>query len=296
VTVATFTHGLGTEAAGQFAATIAWGDGTTSAGTVTKSGATYSISGSHTYADEGVFHVSVAVVDDAANATISATATMLEELLPGGVRGTANQRFVSEVYRDLLDRGVDPGGLGFWSGKVDGGLDHRLFASDFMTNGPEYATSIIQQAYQTYLHRAADSGGLNYFLGVLADGGTYEQVVASLASSQEYFDHRGGGTNSGFLAAVYQDVLHRAIDPAGQAQFSQELTHGVSRGQVLDEILSSDEYRRDVVQTLFAQLLDRPAEAASQQYFLNQLQHGATDQDIIAQIIASDEFFNKTSA
>ncbi|HXT58942.1 MAG TPA: right-handed parallel beta-helix repeat-containing protein, partial [Pirellulales bacterium] len=46
VTVATFTHGLGTEAAGQFAATIAWGDGTTSAGTVTKSGATYSISGS----------------------------------------------------------------------------------------------------------------------------------------------------------------------------------------------------------------------------------------------------------
>jgi uncharacterized repeat protein (TIGR01451 family) len=49
VTVATFTHANGVEPASAFGATINWGDGTTSAGTITLSGTTYSVVGSHTY-------------------------------------------------------------------------------------------------------------------------------------------------------------------------------------------------------------------------------------------------------
>jgi uncharacterized repeat protein (TIGR01451 family) len=48
-TVATFTHANGIEGTGAFSATINWGDGTTSAGTITLSGTTYSVVGSHTY-------------------------------------------------------------------------------------------------------------------------------------------------------------------------------------------------------------------------------------------------------
>ena len=48
-TVATFTHANGVEPASRFSATINWGDGTTSAGTITQSGTTYSVAGSHTY-------------------------------------------------------------------------------------------------------------------------------------------------------------------------------------------------------------------------------------------------------
>src|SRR5262249_48747056 len=46
VTVATFTHGNGYEGPSSFSATINWGDGTTSAGTITQSGTTYSVTGS----------------------------------------------------------------------------------------------------------------------------------------------------------------------------------------------------------------------------------------------------------
>lgn len=46
---ATFTHASGVEPASAFAATINWGDGTTSAGTITQSGTTYVVKGSHTY-------------------------------------------------------------------------------------------------------------------------------------------------------------------------------------------------------------------------------------------------------
>jgi uncharacterized repeat protein (TIGR01451 family) len=49
VTVATFTHANGVEPASAFIATIDWGDGTSSQGTVTESGTTYSVVGSHKY-------------------------------------------------------------------------------------------------------------------------------------------------------------------------------------------------------------------------------------------------------
>jgi uncharacterized repeat protein (TIGR01451 family) len=48
--VATFTHASGVEPAGNFNAVINWGDGTTSPGTITLSGTTYTVRGSHTYA------------------------------------------------------------------------------------------------------------------------------------------------------------------------------------------------------------------------------------------------------
>jgi uncharacterized repeat protein (TIGR01451 family) len=47
--VATFTHGNGSESTSSFVATISWGDGTTSTGTITESGSTYTVTGSHTY-------------------------------------------------------------------------------------------------------------------------------------------------------------------------------------------------------------------------------------------------------
>jgi uncharacterized repeat protein (TIGR01451 family) len=49
--VATFTHANGVEPASAFTATIHWGDGTTSTGTITLSGTTYSVTGSHTFSN-----------------------------------------------------------------------------------------------------------------------------------------------------------------------------------------------------------------------------------------------------
>jgi hypothetical protein len=58
-----------------FTATINWGDGTTTAGTVSNPGGNiYAVDGSHTYADEGSFTATVVISDDAPG-TASATAS-----------------------------------------------------------------------------------------------------------------------------------------------------------------------------------------------------------------------------
>jgi uncharacterized repeat protein (TIGR01451 family) len=61
--VATFTHASGVEPAGAFVATINWGDGTTSTGTITKSGSTYTVTGSHTYSGRGHHTIATSVVE-----------------------------------------------------------------------------------------------------------------------------------------------------------------------------------------------------------------------------------------
>src|SRR5262249_4857046 len=65
--VATFTHASGVEPASAFSATINWGDGTTSAGTITQSGTTYSVTGSHIYS-QGKNHTITTTVTEVAQA------------------------------------------------------------------------------------------------------------------------------------------------------------------------------------------------------------------------------------
>ena len=59
------------------------------------------------------------------------------------------------------------------------------------------------EAYQQFLHRGADQGGLDAWVAFLQQGHTVEQMEAGIISSPEYFQVRGGGTNAGFLAALY---------------------------------------------------------------------------------------------
>ncbi|HEV3339063.1 MAG TPA: TIGR03118 family protein, partial [Pirellulales bacterium] len=74
VSVATFTDAGGSEADANYSATINWGDGTNSAGSITGSGATLTVAGSHTYASDGIRAISVSIADDG-GATATATTT-----------------------------------------------------------------------------------------------------------------------------------------------------------------------------------------------------------------------------
>ncbi|MGE5234643.1 MAG: hypothetical protein ACM3OB_11080 [Acidobacteriota bacterium] len=76
-TVATFTDTYTGNVPGDFTATIDWGDASTSAGTVTGGGGSFSVTGTHTYATPGSFSVTVTLSDDApgtATATVSSPA------------------------------------------------------------------------------------------------------------------------------------------------------------------------------------------------------------------------------
>jgi hypothetical protein len=85
VQLATFTSTYTANPAADFVATVDWGDGTTTTGTVTGSNGSFTVSvsgaNSHTYADEGTYTVTTTITDDTpgtATTSVQATVTATE--------------------------------------------------------------------------------------------------------------------------------------------------------------------------------------------------------------------------
>src|SRR5262249_8812109 len=75
VTVATFTGADPQNIPTDFTVAIDWGDGATTSGTLTLSGGTYTVTGSHTYANVGQFTITTFMTDDAADASFGVATT-----------------------------------------------------------------------------------------------------------------------------------------------------------------------------------------------------------------------------
>ncbi len=88
--VARFTSQNSLASANNFAATVNWGDGSSSPGTVTQTGEGFDVAGSHAYATSGNFTVRVAIASDEKVATLAqGVVTVEERLVPieGGIVG-----------------------------------------------------------------------------------------------------------------------------------------------------------------------------------------------------------------
>lgn len=297
-TVATFTDSGDNAQAADFSATIDWGDGNKSSGNIVATGSgTFAVSGDHTYLDEGQFTLRVQIADRSGDTAATQSSMMtLEELLPGGVRGTANQRFVSELYRDMLGRKVEPFGLGVWSGMLDRGMS-RVDVTFGITQSLEYRTDEVEDMYNLYLHRAAEPFGLQTWVAFLAHGGSQEQLAALIVSSPEYYQDRAGGTSAGFLDAVYLDNFSRSVDPLGRSAFSAAMTAGDSRTMVADLIFTSPEYQLDLVRSIYSRYLDRELDQSGQGTWTALKGSGVSDDHLLARILGEmvdQEFYDKT--
>jgi hypothetical protein len=218
---------------------------------------------------------------------------------PGGggsnsftVTFTANQVFVYDIYKNLLNRTPDAPGLAFWLGQLEQGVPRSQVVSD-IEGSPEYRADELQAVYQRYLHRAADSVGLGNGVTFLENGGTLEQFAAAVIASPEYFQNRGDGTNAGFLNALYLDALNRAIDSGGQSGWLLAFSDGATRYQVAGAIITSLEFRQGLVNSCYAQFLFRKADVAGLDVWVKLLGQGATDETVIAGIMGSQEYFDR---
>ena len=110
--VATFTDSNTTDAAGGFTASINWGDGTTTNGTVSGSSGSFTVAagtGGHTYADEGTDPLSVTITRTSDSATTTATGNVAvaenDHLSGTGttINGITNQPFNNVVVATFTD-------------------------------------------------------------------------------------------------------------------------------------------------------------------------------------------------
>jgi uncharacterized delta-60 repeat protein len=220
--------------------------------------------------------------------TIPATANLARYLLPP----SQNERFIDQLYPDLLNRPMDPSGLSIFLNALDEGLVTRMQVAQIIEASQEYRTDLVQGMYMSFLGRSADAGGLQFWVSSLNAGATIEQIKSGILGSGEYFQ-RNGGTNSSFLQGVYHDVLSRPIDPSGAAAWGAELASGTSREVVAAQILASGEAESDLITSVYEHFLRRAPEPAGLSFWLNQLQQGLRDEDFIAAVAGSGEYYSR---
>ena len=163
--VASFSDAYTGNVASDFTATINWGDGSpVTAGTVTGGGATYGVSGSHTYAAGGSFTLSVTLTDDA----------------PGTATATASGTVQVATQADLAVTKTGPEGA-----PIPGGT--LTYTVDLTNNGPSAAQSVVLSdavpANTTFVSETQNSGpAFNCTTPAAGGTGTVSCTLATLAA------------------------------------------------------------------------------------------------------------------
>jgi hypothetical protein len=201
---------------------------------------------------------------------------------------TANQIFVENTYEVLLNRPADSGSAG-WVSMLTNGASPSTVVFDIEGSG-EYLGDQVTLLFQRYLQRTPASGEIQPFVNLLQHGLTLQQAKVGIIGSDEFFQLHGG-TNEGYIEALYEDVLGRG--PASSEVAAWEATLGnASRSQVALGFVGSTEYLTDLVMSDYESLLGRPADAGGLNAFENYLQNGGgTDQLLEAQLLGSGEAF-----
>jgi uncharacterized protein GlcG (DUF336 family) len=204
---------------------------------------------------------------------------------------TGNTLFVTQIYHDLLGRDPDPDALAHDTAGLNQGAMTRPQLVRNIESSTEYRADFVQSVYATYLHHAADPDAVSRLAGLLAGGGTDEQVVATVLGSSEYYQTRAGGTPGGLLDAVYVDLVGHTADPVTRAQLGRALAHGLSRAVIAGGVLNSPAYKQQVVDGIYQRFLHRPADPTGLAGGVAFLRHGGRDEALAAGIIGSDEYY-----
>ena len=102
------------------------------------------------------------------------------------------------------------------------------------------------QAYRLYeatLGREPDAGGFDYWVGLLLQGMSVEHSADGFTSSPEFQAKYGALDDADFVTLLYNNVLHRAPDPGGEAYWLNLLEIGTTRAAVVAGFSESTEFK-----------------------------------------------------
>lgn len=141
------------------------------------------------------------------------TLTGVERLLVGSTKVAidihGNGGMSYRIYQAAFDRAPDLGGLGFWIGKMDGGMSVTEVAANFVasaefqnTYGTLNNNQFAAQLYRNVLHRESDAGGLAFWTEALDQHRlSMPEVLANFSESNENQANLIGVIQYGFFYA-----------------------------------------------------------------------------------------------
>ncbi len=95
---------------------------------------------------------------------------------------------------------------------------------------------------------------------------------------------------TGFIESLYEDVLHRPADPAGQAYYANLLATGAGVLDVATLIWESAEHRGMQVDSYYQTYLHRAADPAGRQFWITEMENGVSEEAVVTDMLKSPEY------
>ena len=236
------------------------------------------------------------------------------------------EAFVTRLYRVVLEREPDEGGLAFWVAELKSGrrtgadVVAGFYLSDEMKGRGLSHSRYVELAYNGIMGRTPDSGGKAYWVDGLTSGASYDYVVCGFIGSQEFTDlcasygiKRGDrqpsearDRNIGitkYVSRLYTKALGRGYDTGGLNYWCEQILNDSSRENVINvatsgffhsgEFLGKNLDNGEYVKVLYRTFLGRECDQSGYEYWKWQLDSGSMSRDdVINGFAYSAEFSN----
>ena len=184
-------------------------------------------------------------------------------------KNLSNAETVRFIYRTMLNREPDAGGLAYWQSFLDDGASPHYIVSGFSgakefkdlcasyginagkINLTEYrdknikVTQFVNRNYQYALERKGEAGGLNYWCELIINRKqTPKQCAQSFVFSKECVNRNLN--NREFVEMLYRLYMGREADQGGLNYWLGQMNKGMSRQKVANSFADSQEFKNIV--------------------------------------------------
>ncbi len=189
-----------------------------------------------------------------------------------------NEDYVKQLYRAFLGRESDSSGLANWVSQLESGKTREEIFNGFSQSDefkaicreygivlgdpiaiPQYGTvptgscsvcgkqdgvtGFVTRLYEICLDRKPDSSGLKNWTNQLwSHANSGRDVAFGFIFSDEF--QGKNYDNATYVEYLYKAFLGRSADPTGKANWTSQLAQGVSRQQIFDGFVGSDEFTK----------------------------------------------------
>lgn len=204
---------------------------------------------------------------------------------PGAVGPAPTARYLDAVFELFLGRSPSASEIDGWS--VVAHREGLRAVTGALAASDEWAGRRVDDLYRTVLERPAEPAGRAHWVGRIAGGLHLEEVAAMFYGSPEYFD-RVGGTEGGFVDALYRALLGRHADTGGRSHWLGHLRRGMARHAVAGSFYASTESRFDRVAATYREVLGRAPDAGGHRHWAERLLRSG-EVELAASLAASTE-------
>ncbi|HET6882571.1 MAG TPA: DUF4214 domain-containing protein [Pirellulales bacterium] len=288
---ATFTDANPDAAASDFTANINWGDGTTTAGSVSAEDGGFRVFGTHVYGrtlelvQRKESDIITVTVDDNGGSTSTMTAKRPESSHHGG--GNAGT-----VFKTLLGRSADNAAMSYYSSKLANGVTLDDVAASITDSDEFYINQVIQPVYKQVLGRAATTDETDALLKKTPHEG--RRTLEGQITLTRDMPAQGADANTfgQWLDLVFQADNGRTADKSAQMYFYSQFQSGKSPLEISMEIADSPESTSRLINAEFNQFGNRSPTKEELQYWSAQSSTQGLTQKLAEKITADDTAIN----